>query len=65
LAEQDICASNLNDLISKAYPSDIYELLSNNIIKVGICTTIQQRLNDNIGERTDIEDFVFNTNELI
>ena len=65
LAEQDICASTLNDLIIKAYPSDISELLSNNIIKVGICTTIQQRLNDKIGERTDIEDFVFNTNELI
>lgn len=64
-AENSIIPKSLEELVRNIYPEDISNDLMKNCMKSQICSNIQSRLGDYIGARTDIEDNIFNTNELI
>lgn len=64
-SEEDIIVGDLKRLVSEIYPDDIAHWLKINIIKTHICTMLQTNLKDYIGERTDIENNIFDTEELI
>lgn len=64
-AESNYIPLSLEELVVNTYPQDISQDLIKNIIKCKLCTEIQRNLGDLIGERTDIEDRIFNTTELI
>lgn len=64
-AESDIFPNTLEDLVCEIYPEDIAKDLIKNIIKVALCSQLQTNLDDNIGARTDIEDRIFDTTELL
>ena len=63
--ESDFIPSNLEHLVCHVYPEDIAKDLMKNIVKVALCSDIQTRIDDNIGARTDIEDRIFDTTELL
>lgn len=63
-AEHDIMINGLFDLFN-IYSEDIRVDLRKHLEKTKVCSDIQRELNDFIGARTDIEDNIFNTNELI
>lgn len=63
-SEQGIFVKSLQDL-TKLYPSDIRNDLIENIAKVRLCSEIQSSMRDYIGERTDVENRIFDTDELI
>lgn len=65
MSENGGIVNSLEELVNTVYPEDIAKLLETNIIKTKICTETQKMLKDYIGERTDIEDRIFDTNELI
>ena len=64
-AELNCFSKSLYDLVYSIYPPDVAEMLAVNIKKCELCSNIQANLNDFIGERTDIEDHIFNTSELL
>ena len=64
-AENDIEVYNVESIIRAIYPEDISNDLMKNYVKTQICSELQSRLSDFIGARTDIEDNIFNTSELI
>lgn len=65
VSENKCVITSLDELVHTVYPKDIADELIKNIVKTQICTRLQTKLNDFIGERVDIENRIFNTNELL
>ena len=64
-AESGYIPDSLEKLVCEVYPEDVAKDLIKNIVKVALCSDIQTRIDDNIGARTDIEDRIFDTTELL
>ena len=52
-------------MAGKVRLEDIAKELNNNLIKCQICSEIQHQIGDDIGERTDVENRIFDTTELL
>ena len=63
-AENGIVHSSFESLFKYVYPDIVNDLLKN-AYKTQVCTQMQSMLQDNIGERVDIENRIFDTTELI